>query len=167
MNFVIKLAQLWPCGIAPKAPGTVGSFAAIVLAPFLFLPLPLSFRLLALAGLFIVGAVASGYAEQALGQKDPSQVVIDELVGQWLTLLPLGLGISQNFPGPSLAGANLVLLGLGFVLFRLFDIWKPGPVHAAENWLPGGWGIMLDDMVAGLLALLILTLLIVLGKNLS
>lgn len=167
MNFIIKFAQLWPCGVAPKAPGTVGSAMAVLLAPFLFLPLSLPLRLLVLAGLFILGGVTAGYTEQALGQKDPSVVVIDELVGQWLTLLPLSLGFSHGFPGPCLASANLILLGLGFCLFRLFDIWKPGPVHAAENWLPGGWGIMLDDVVAGLLALLVLAFLIVLVKNLS
>ena len=87
--------------------------------------------------LFVVGAFAAGRAEAALGAKDPSPVIIDEIVGCWVALL----GIPPHH-------ASLLF---AFVLFRLFDIWKPFPADHAER-LPGGWGIMLDDLVAGFYA---------------
>ena len=83
---------------------------------------------------------------------DPGEVVIDELVGVWIALLPLGAG-QWSWPG----------LVWAFALFRLFDIWKPWPVHASENWLPAGWGIMLDDILAGLMAMCCMLVLRALG----
>lgn len=135
----LRLATLGPIGRLPVAPGTFGSAAAVVLAPFVLLPLPLPWRVAVLAALFYVGAQAAGRAERLLGQKDPGQVVIDEVLGQWLTLLPL-------------AGPDLPELAAGFVLFRLFDITKPPPIHASERWLPGGYGVMIDDVLAGVYA---------------
>jgi len=135
----LAVARLGPLGLAPRMPGTVGSAAAAAAAPWLFLPLPLWARLGVLAGVFVMGALAAGRAERVLGQKDPGQVNIDELAGQWATFLPLA------HAGP---GALL----LGFVLFRFFDIWKPWPVRQSEHWLPGGWGVMVDDLLAGVYA---------------
>ena len=91
-------------------------------------------------------------AEILLGRTDPGEVVIDELVGVWIALLPLGAG-QWSWPG----------LVWAFALFRLFDIWKPWPVHASENWLPAGWGIMLDDILAGLMAMCCMLVLRALG----
>ena len=121
-------------------PGTCGSFAGMLLAPFVFLPLPYWGRVLALALLFVAGAAAGTRAERILGRKDPGEVVIDEVFGQWLTYLPFA---ALEWPG----------LAAGFVLFRLFDMTKPPPVRASENWLPGGWGVMLDDGMAALYAM--------------
>ncbi|MEG1609649.1 MAG: phosphatidylglycerophosphatase A, partial [Bilophila sp.] len=81
-----------------------------------------------------------------LGRKDPGEIVIDELLGLWLVLLP--------FPNP-----DWVRIGAAFLLFRLFDMTKPWPVRASENWLPDGYGVMLDDVLAGVQALLVLLLL--------
>ncbi|NLW81843.1 MAG: phosphatidylglycerophosphatase A [Desulfovibrionales bacterium] len=138
-------ATLGPTGRMPRAPGTWGSFAAAVLAPILFLPLPLWARILTLILLFPLGAWCASRAERTLGCKDPSCVVVDELWGQWITLLPL----------PADAAWWIIP---AFLLFRLFDIAKPWPVRASERWLPGGWGIMIDDGFAGLYALLLLFL---------
>ena len=88
--------------------------------------------------------------EQILGYKDPGEIVIDELLGMWLVLLP--------FSDPGWAK-----IGIAFVLFRIFDMWKPWPVHASESWLPGGYGIMIDDVMAGLQALLVMWLLQLVG----
>lgn len=157
-EIVLGVARLGPAGLSPKAPGTVGSAVAVLVAPWLFLPLSPLWRLAVLAGFFVVGGLCSGRAERLLGRKDPSSVVVDELVGQWIALLPLGLMPLRDMPGPVLgpAAAPVLLLAAGFGLFRLFDIWKPGPVDASQDWLPGGWGIMIDDVLAGGFALVAL-----------
>lgn len=145
-TWILSFCRLGVAGLDPKAPGTWGTAVACLLAPYVFLPLSTGLRCLLLAVLFVLGALAATRAEQLLERKDPGEVVIDELVGVWLVLLP--------FPEP---GFGLVLAA--FVFFRLFDIWKPWPVRQAENWLPGGFGVMIDDVVAGVWALACVALL--------
>ena len=149
---ILAYCRLGIAGLSPKAPGTAGSALAALLAPLLFLPLPLWGRLLFLAVIVVTGGLAATRAEILLGRTDPGEVVIDELVGVWIALLPLGAG-QWSWPG----------LVWAFALFRLFDIWKPWPVHASENWLPAGWGIMLDDILAGLMAMCCMLVLRALG----
>ncbi len=139
------LATLGPVGLSPWAPGTMGSLVAVVFAPFVYLPFSFPVRTLILAGIFLLGSLCASQAEKELGQKDPGCVVIDELLGQWIVFLPW-------------AELHWYELLAGFVLFRLFDILKPRPVSDAENWLPAGWGVMLDDVIAGLYGLLSLSL---------
>lgn len=139
-TFATALATLGPVGHFPKAPGTWGSLTAVIAAPWLFLSMPLWWRILVLAAILAVGTWACDRAEKVYAKKDPGCVVVDELFGQWLTLL--------FFPGLS-----VWYLGLGFVLFRVFDIFKPWPVKWAETAFPGGLGVMVDDGVAGLYAL--------------
>lgn len=141
-SLALHVSTLGPFGRMPVAPGTWGSVAAVLLAPALFLPWSMPVRLAVLAVLFPVGSWCATRAERIIGRPDPGCVVIDELWGQWLTILPLAAGL-----------ADWPWLVLGCMLFRIFDIAKPWPVRAAENWLPRGWGIMLDDGVAGLYAL--------------
>lgn len=143
----LSLATLGPAGRMRPAPGTWGSLVAVILAPVLFLPWSMGGRMLVLALIFPFGSWCASRAEQILGRKDPGSVVIDELWGQWITLLPLGSGVS-DWPW----------LLVGLVLFRFFDIGKPWPVHASEHWLPRGWGIMIDDGFAGLYAVGFMTL---------
>lgn len=145
-RLAFALATLGPAGRMPKAPGTWGSLVAAALSCLLFLPLPWWGRLTVLTLLFPLGAWCAGRAEKAIGCKDPSCVVIDELWGQWITLALLP---------PS--GAIWVVPG--FLLFRVFDILKPWPIKASERWLPRGWGVMIDDGLAGCYALIILTVL--------
>ncbi|MDR1776541.1 MAG: phosphatidylglycerophosphatase A [Desulfovibrio sp.] len=142
-NIVLVFCRLGPAGLAPRAPGTWGSLAACLLAPFVFLPQPPIWRIFTLILIFVLGSLAASRAEQLLGRKDPGEVVIDELLGVWITLAP--------FEKPS-----VMIMAAAFVLFRLFDICKPWPVRASENWLPSGFGIMLDDVLAALWALLCL-----------
>jgi len=140
-------------GLSPKAPGTAGSFVAMLMAPWLFLTFPLPVQLAGLALIFIIGGLAGTRAEKVLGCKDPSQVVIDELLGQWVALLPVSLLIYlPGMSGLELAVAAWPWILFGFVLFRAFDILKPWPIKASENWMPGGFGVMLDDLIAGLFA---------------
>ena len=134
-----SVATLGPVGHLPKAPGTWGSAAAVIVAPFLFLPHSPLVRSCILAALFILGSLASTRAERVFGRKDPGCVVIDEVLGQWITYLPF-----------SILPTWQVLAG--FLFFRLFDVTKPFPIRRAEHWLPAGWGVMIDDAMAGVYA---------------
>ncbi|TCD47686.1 phosphatidylglycerophosphatase A [Chlorobium sp. N1] len=123
-------------GYFPVAPGTVASLLAVVLywfVPLLQQPLWLGVGVAVSA---VLGIWSGGVMEEHAGE-DPSEVVLDELSGQWLALLLLPAGFL-----PAL---------LAFFFFRLYDILKPGPVDMAQR-LPGGWGIMADDLLAGALA---------------
>ncbi len=138
-RLALELATLGPVGRMPQAPGTWGSAAAVLLAPWLFLPLPLFGRLLVLALVFALGTWAATRAEAALGTTDPGCVVIDELLGQWTTFLPF-------------AAPTVWTLFAAFVLFRVLDIAKPWPIRLLERSLPRGLGVMADDLLAGALA---------------
>ncbi|MBI2903297.1 MAG: phosphatidylglycerophosphatase A [Candidatus Methylomirabilis oxyfera] len=123
-------------GRVPYAPGTVGSLAAFLLfLPFRHLQWTVHLSIVAI--LFAVGTYAAGTAERALGARDPSAVIIDEIVGCWAALLAI-----PPHHAPLLSA---------LALFRLFDIWKPFPIDRVQS-VPGGWGIMLDDLVAGFYA---------------
>lgn len=137
---LLEYSRVWLAGRSPYAPGTCGSLVAILLAPFLFMPLPLWGRILVLLFVLISGTIAAGRAETLLGKKDPSEVVIDEVLGQWITILPF-------------ASLGFIEYALAFALFRLFDITKPWPVKRLEA-IGGGLGIMIDDAAAGIYALL-------------
>jgi len=156
MSRVAKaVATMGGIGFAPKASGTVASAVAIL--PAWLLHWAGGFWLFALATLAaIVGGwwATKVYVSEQPIDADPSEVVIDELAGQWVALLPLSAGLTAAgvaphiFPYPGWIGA--------FVFFRLFDIWKPGPVGWAER-RHGAFGIMADDVVAGLIAAMIVT----------
>lgn len=132
------------------APGTWGSAVAVPLAWALhglggFAALGLATLAVIALGLWAVARDLPGRADP-----DPSEIVVDEVAGQWLALWPVSLGAMHT--GAAFTALWPGILA-GFVLFRLFDIWKPGPVGWAER-LPGARGVMADDLVAGLLAAL-------------
>jgi phosphatidylglycerophosphatase A len=145
-NKLAWISATWfGCGLSPFAPGTAGSLAAILIAwPLTLLGFGrIHFLVLAFALLY-PAIRAAGIVATLAGRKDPQVVVIDEVLGQWLTL----------------AGAlrfDLLTFALAFALFRLFDIWKPPPIRLIEQ-IPGGAGIVLDDMMAGAYAALVLFL---------
>jgi len=120
-------------GYFPLIPGTAASLVGIILY-FLLKDNPLIY-ILTLAVLLILGFLTSGRLEAMLGKKDPSCVVIDEVCGMLLALLFLPY--------------NIKLVIIGFFIFRLLDMLKPFPVGRLER-LKGSWGIMLDDLVAGI-----------------
>lgn len=142
-RLILVFCRVEPAGLSPIMPGTCGSLVAAVLAPFVFMPLSFSARIAVLVALFIAGSIASTRAAMLLGKKDPGEVVIDEVLGQWMTYAPF-------------ASLDISGLAIGFVLFRLFDMTKPWPIKASEDWLPGGYGIMVDDAVAAVYAMLVL-----------
>jgi phosphatidylglycerophosphatase A len=127
------LAVWFGCGHVPIAPGTAGTVGAIPLYLLLRPYGPLAVFGAAVI-VTVVGIWASGIVEQRLGKKDPQIVCIDEVAGVLLTWVA--------------APATWKGLVVGFVLFRLFDQWKPWPARPAER-LGGGLGVMLDDVVAG------------------
>jgi len=133
------IATLGPIGFLP-APGTAGSLAALIAGWFIASH---SFAALALATLaaLLVGVLASQIYSQMTNSKDASEVIIDEVAGQWAVLLTI----------PPMIDGVIYWYGAAFILFRFFDITKIGPVGMAER-LEGGIGIMADDIVAGGLA---------------
>ena len=140
----LAVATLGPLGRSPWAPGTAGSVGAALAAPWLLLPLSGAAQVGLLIVVLVVGVYAAQKAERRLGRSDPGCVVIDELLGQWLACLPLAMHGSWD--------GRWWPLALSLALFRLFDIAKPWPVRWLEQKAPGGWGVMLDDAAAGLLA---------------
>ena len=126
-------------GLSKKAPGTVGSVLAALLWWWLMADQALWLQLLVIAVGFELGVRASNWMIAKTGVKDPGYIVWDEFIGQWIALL--------------LLPKTLVACALAFALFRLFDIVKRGPVGWADKHFSGGFGVMIDDVFAGLLAL--------------
>ncbi|MFT7234474.1 MAG: phosphatidylglycerophosphatase A [Methylophagaceae bacterium] len=124
-------------GLAPKAPGTFGTLAAIPI--YLFMQnLSITLYVILTVFAFIVGIYICQQSANWLGKDDPSAVVWDEIVGYLVTMVAAPQGWQW--------------IALGFVLFRLFDILKPWPISVADQQLHGGFGIMLDDVIAGIFA---------------
>lgn len=137
-KFSLWLAACFNIGKLPLAPGTWGSAFALLLwfsiidsiGNYLFLVLTLI--------LFGLGVIISTIALRYFDHEDPQEIVIDEFVGQWIALLFI---------------QKSIVLGLtGFILFRIFDIWKPWIIGKMDK-ISGGWGVMLDDVAAGIVSL--------------
>jgi phosphatidylglycerophosphatase A len=136
-DLVVFLATGGFSGFLPKMPGTWGTFAAIPVVLLVHLGDGLTQAVTAMV--FLITAVwIAARAEVLLDSKDAGPIVIDEMVGLVFTLLWLPMG----FP----------TLCLGFVLFRFFDVVKPPPISNLEKRLPGGWGVVMDDVMAGIYA---------------
>jgi phosphatidylglycerophosphatase A len=132
---------LFYSGLSPVAPGTVGSFVAYILGM-------LSLYFLTVSNMFLLAILVTVIAvkqidiyEKEVNAHDGKEIVIDEFVGMWLTL-----SIANINP-------NMWLLGfVGFIYFRIFDIWKPSIIGRIDKNVQGGWGVMTDDVVAGIFA---------------
>ena len=139
-------------GLTPVAQGTAGSLAALL--PWLLLrELTLMLYLGVLLLGFGVGVWACNVAGRALGVDDHRSLVWDEFIGQWIALIPLLLPALLP-PG----GFQWWMLIAGFALFRLFDVWKPWPIRWLDRRVKGGFGVMIDDVIAGILAAVVLAL---------
>ena len=140
------VATWFGTGFLPTAPGTWGSLAAIPVAHLVAFTLGAwglgGFAL----GIAVIGVHAAGETARLRGAGDPPEIVVDEVAGQAFALLPV-YGLVP-------VGATIVRIGAvlsAFLLFRVLDVWKPGPIRALER-LPRGWGIMADDILAGAVA---------------
>jgi len=131
-------------GYLPFAPGTWGAGAALF-AFYGLAPLGWAAYALVLGTTLFLGTRAASAAEHHLGHADDGRIVIDEVAGQLIALAPLVPLARDGAPNP-------YAVILAFLLFRLLDIWKPGPVRWAERRFKGGIGVMADDVVAGALA---------------
>ncbi len=135
------IATWFGCGYVPKGPGTAGSLGAVVCAAF-----APGYIWWMLAAMFLPSIWAANAYASSRGGKDPQEVVVDEVIGQWIAL----------------AGAthlsSVTPWILAFGLFRLFDIYKPPPVRQLEK-LPGGIGIVMDDVMAGIYGAVVMRLL--------
>lgn len=143
------IASVFGIGYFPIASGTVMS--AVAIPPAILIGRHGGGLALLVASIlaFAIGILACDRHVRATGREDPSECVIDELAGQWLACA----FALFTFGGLIPAGASsLPAYALAFLLFRLFDIWKPWPVGWADRELPGGLGVMTDDMIAGLMA---------------
>ncbi|HWU77846.1 MAG TPA: phosphatidylglycerophosphatase A [Rhodanobacter sp.] len=133
-------------GLAPVAQGTFGSLAALL--PWLLMrELPPWIYLAVLLVGFAIGAWACDVAGRALGVDDHRSLVWDEFIGQWVALIPLTL--PSMLPA---GGFHWWMPVLGFGLFRLFDVWKPWPIRWLDRRVKGGFGVMIDDVIAGVFA---------------
>ncbi len=127
-------------GLSPKAPGTVGSFVALLMGIGLL-------QFIDVSNLFMISILVTVIAvkqidiyEKEVGEHDGKEIVIDELAGMWLALSICG--ITED---------NMIIMGvLAFAFFRLFDIWKPSIIGRIDKNVKGGWGVMGDDVLAGL-----------------
>jgi phosphatidylglycerophosphatase A len=133
-------------GAAPRAPGTFGTLAAVLI--YLALPTmsPLAYAVFLLAG-FLLGVWICGKTARDIGVHDHGGIVLDEFIGFWLCMF--------------LAPPGLFWLLSGFVLFRVFDIVKPWPIRWFDRHVHGGFGIMIDDVLAGMMAWMCLQLMAV------
>jgi len=138
---VLLLAFGLGTGLSPKAPGTVGSMLAIALFPLLAM-LSLPNYLLVVAATIVAGIWICGRAAKTLGVHDHGGIVLDEVAGLWLAM--------ASFP------PSWPWMLAGFLLFRLFDIVKPWPIRWLDRRVHGGFGIMVDDLLAGAFTWLIL-----------
>jgi len=131
---VLFLASGFGSGYAPVAPGTAGTLVGIAIVSLLH-PLPLPIYGAVSAGIFLAGVALSSRAEVILGVQDSGVIVIDEIAGFLAAMAGLPLTWKS--------------VAAGFFLFRVLDVIKPFPIRAVERRVSGGWGVMLDDLLAG------------------
>lgn len=136
---------LFYSGLSPKAPGTVGSIVALFMGLALLQYVHESTLFLLSLLITAVAVKQIDIYEKEVGAHDGKEIVIDELAGMWLALSICGINIHDT--------NNTIILGtLAFLFFRLFDIWKPSIIGKIDRDVKGGWGVMGDDLLAGLAA---------------
>lgn len=143
-KLITFLATGFYSGLSSFAPGTMGTLVGALIC-LLCLPMPWILRLIFVIVLFALSIYVSEQAEKIYQKKDDQRIVIDEIIGLQVTMLPVAI--------------NILNLCAAFVLFRTFDIWKPFPLRNLQR-LPGGWGVVVDDVAAGIYAAIILWLLV-------
>jgi len=140
-------------GLSPKAPGTAGSVVALFLGMALLNIIHISTLFLLAIFISVIAIKQIDIYEKEVGEHDSQEIVIDELAGMWIAL-----GIAN------ITSDNWIIAILAFVYFRLFDIWKPSIIGKIDRDVKGGWGVMGDDILAGVFGGF-LTIIILMGVN--
>ena len=138
MNLWKLVSTFFLIGKIPIAPGSFASLVCLLI--WFFLPVSVLIQLIVISGIFIIGVLSSNKMVIEMNNSDPSEVVIDEIAGMSIALF--------------LLPHSILLYFIAFILFRIFDIFKPSFIFTIQK-LPNGWGIMLDDVIAGAFTLLI------------
>lgn len=149
------LATFFGTGLSPKAPGTAGSFSTLPLAFLTAYFFGRNGIIIAVIISFFIGVWAIHQITKNSDDKDPSKVVIDETSGQLMSFV-----LVANYLYETFNAKTIVIYLLGFALFRLFDIVKMGPVKWADTKIKNAWGVMLDDIFAGIFASIVLMLIV-------
>jgi phosphatidylglycerophosphatase A len=136
------IATALGAGYSPIAPGTCGTAVTVPLA-FALAPLPLWQYVIVLIAITLVGIWAAGRADQAWGTHDSGRIVVDEVAGYLTTMALVDRG-------------HWIPLAVGFVVFRVLDIVKPPPIRWLDRNVPGGFGVVIDDVAAGVLGMVIM-----------
>jgi len=141
MNLNRLFITFFGTGLSPTAPGTVGSFAALIVALAILQYFPMETLFMLILAITIIGIFQIDIYEKETNIHDSKKIVIDEFVGMWFAL--------------SIAQIDANMWGMGFltfIYFRIFDIWKPSIIGKIDRDVKGGWGVMGDDIVAGIVA---------------
>lgn len=147
-KWVRVLATGFGTGLSPVAPGTAGTLAGVLICLASY-PLPWLFRFFFVVAISAVSIYVAGEAEKLYKKTDDQRIVIDEIAGYQVAMLPVAV-----------TGLNLLT---AFVLFRIFDIWKPFPLKHFQK-LPGGWGVVADDLGAGVYAGILMLIIVFLTR---
>uniref|UniRef100_UPI00404876DD phosphatidylglycerophosphatase A family protein n=1 Tax=Aliarcobacter sp. TaxID=2321116 RepID=UPI00404876DD len=142
MNFRKFFLTVGFSGLSPKAPGTVGSFVALIIGILLLQTIHVSTLFLLAILISVIAVKQINIYEEEVKEHDGKEIVIDELAGMWIALSICGIN-----------DTNIIIMSiLAFVYFRIFDIWKPSIIGRIDKNVKGGWGVMGDDLVAGIAA---------------
>ena len=144
MNFRKFFLTVGFSGLSPKAPGTVGSFVSLIIGLFLLEFLHVSTLFLLSLLITVIAIKQIDIYEKEVGMHDGKEIVIDELAGMWIALAICGIN-SENM---------IFMAPLAFIFFRIFDIWKPSIIGRIDREVKGGLGVMGDDVVAGIAAVI-------------
>ncbi|MEQ9348822.1 MAG: phosphatidylglycerophosphatase A [Thalassospira sp.] len=151
-RFMITCSATWfYSGKSPKAPGTAGSLAALPFGWLIWAIGGNSALIIASIVIFGIGVWAAHQYSYLLGIHDAGEIVIDEVVGQWMCLMVIPLGAGW---------IDIIWLLAAFIAFRFFDILKPWPIRWVDRRVGGGFGIMFDDVLAGAFAMIVLAILV-------
>ncbi len=135
-------------GLAPKAPGTFGTLAALPIGVIVLHYLGIDSLFMLTFAVTIIAVFEINKYEKLTGEHDQKEIVIDEAVGIWITLMIVYATLEQH----SFAYVQPLAIALSFALFRLFDIWKPSTIGKIDREAKGGFGVMGDDILAGVAA---------------
>ncbi|HIO96087.1 MAG TPA: phosphatidylglycerophosphatase A [Campylobacterales bacterium] len=154
MNFNRLFITFFGSGLAPKAPGTVGSFAGLIVGLVILQFFPMETLFMLTLAITLIAIFEINKYEKATGSHDDKSIVIDEVSGMWIALM-LALSTAETL---TYEFAEIIAIVGSFLAFRLFDIWKPSTIGVIDRKVKGGLGVMGDDILAGVAGGLLTTL---------